>query len=322
MNTKSVRVARLAMGTRFEILLCGEDEPTLRAAGEEALDEIERLERQLSLFRSDSEISRINRQAAQGPVRVEPRLFELLEACRKLWKLSEGAFDVTVGPLMHCWGFRGERPEAPSPDEVAAVRERVGMQHVVLDPEQRTVFFEREGVALDLGAIAKGWALDEAALLIREGGVENALLHGGTSTACAIGHAPQEGSDGWTIAISPPPPEVLPDGQSWPEEYVRSLLLHDESLSVSGIGGRFLRRGDRIDAHVLDPRIGRPVQEAFLAAVVLPSATESDAFSTALLVGGTALQERLGKTVPNFRSLLLARSTKGNNPLHLATHGL
>src|SRR5690625_4250055 len=107
MISPSVRVARFAMGTRFEILLWGDEEYVLRAAGEQALAEIERLERQLSLFRTSSEISKINRQAAQAPVRVEPRLFRLLECCQELSEATDGLFDVTVGPLMHCWGFRG-----------------------------------------------------------------------------------------------------------------------------------------------------------------------------------------------------------------------
>lgn len=322
MDAKSVRVARHAMGTRFEILLCGDNEPALRAAGEEALAEIERLEQQLSLFRPDSEISKINNRAAHDPVRVEPGLFRLLEICRDLWARSGESFDITVGPLMHCWGFRTPRATPPNPEELAAVRENVGMRHVNLNSLNRTVSFDREGVALDLGGIAKGWALDQAASLLREAGVENALLHGGTSTSCALGTSPNPDSNGWTIAIRPPPPEALPGKRPWPEEFIRTMVLRDEALSVSSVAGRFLQRGDELEGHVFDPRRGIPVREGFLAAVILPSATESDAFSTALLAAGRSLQEGLTKSTPDLRSLLLTLEEKENTEdLRLKTRG-
>jgi FAD:protein FMN transferase len=307
MDPAGIRVARYAMGTRFEILLCdGGDEARLRAAGEEALDEIERLERQLSLFRPASDLARINAQAAQRPVRVEPGLFRLLQACHRLWEETGGAFDITVGPLMHCWGFRTPREAAPSPAELTAARDLVGMKQVILDTEARTIRFARHGVALDLGAVAKGWALDEAILILREAGIANALLHGGTSTSRALGR-PAPDTAGWTVAIRPPPPEVLPDQKPWPEEFVRTVLLTDEALSVSAVAGRVLRRGGQIDGHVLDPREGAPVREGLLAAVILPSATDSDALSTALLAGGQELHQHLTQKQPHLRSLLLTR---------------
>lgn len=307
MDDQTVRVARHAMGTRFEILLEGGDARMLRAAGEEALDEIERLDRQLSLFRPESEISRINSAAAAAPVRVEAGLFRLLVTCRDLWMKSGEMFDVTVGPLMRCWGFREERREAPSDQEIAAAREVTGMGHVILDEGERSVRFDRDGVALDLGAVAKGWALDQAALLLREAGIDNALLHGGSSAIRAMGRSPAPDSDGWIVAIRPPPAELLPRKRPWPGEFIRSMALRDEALSVSAISGRYLERSGRIDGHVLDPRRGAPVPEGLLAAVVLPSATDSDALSTALLAGGLPLQESLSRSLPSLRSLLLSR---------------
>src|SRR5512146_1689726 len=114
-----VTLARHAMATRFEIVLHGENPVALRAAGEEALDEIDRLEAQLSLFRPSSEVAHVNARAAHEPVRVSPSLFALLEQARRLTQESDGAFDITIAPLVRCWGFMGESGRQPSAAELA-----------------------------------------------------------------------------------------------------------------------------------------------------------------------------------------------------------
>ena len=123
-----VTVACHAMATRFEIVLHGEKPTALRAAGEEALAEIEQLEAQLSLFRAGSEIAHLNARAAKGPVRVTPGLFALLQQSRKLCEESGGAFDITVAPLVRCWGFMGGDGRLPHPDEIAEAQ--IGRAHV------------------------------------------------------------------------------------------------------------------------------------------------------------------------------------------------
>ena len=186
---ETVTLARYAMATRFEIVLQGDDESSLRAAGEEALEEIERLDAQLSYYSPSSQISRINALAAREPVNVEPRLFELLIRARDLHSAFGGAFDITLAPLMKCWGLCGRRG-------AAALRRRnwrrrgrlVGMRRSdSRSGETDTVRFARAGMALDLGSIGKGFALESAAELLRDLEIESAFLHGGTSTACAIG---------------------------------------------------------------------------------------------------------------------------------------
>src|SRR5947207_192503 len=158
--TPSVLLARHAMATRFELLLPGEDHSRLRAAGEEALDEIERLEAQLSFYRPSSEISELNARAAREPVAVDPRLFRLLQRAQALSEATEGAFDITVAPLMRCWGFVGGAGRLPEAGELEAARAVVGMHRVELDEDSFTVRFTDEGVMLDLGAIGKGYALE------------------------------------------------------------------------------------------------------------------------------------------------------------------
>src|SRR5271170_5500682 len=136
---QTVKLARRAMATRFEIVLHGESEAPLRMAGEEALAEVERIEAQLSIFRPTSEIARVNAFAAREPVRVTPPVFRLLEQARRLRLESGGAFDITIAPLVRCWGFVDGSGSWPDPAEVARVRQQVGMEHVLLDEENLTV---------------------------------------------------------------------------------------------------------------------------------------------------------------------------------------
>ena len=267
-------VARHAMATRFEIVLHGDDSVALRAAGEEALDEIDRIEAQLSLYRASSEVARLNREAHVQPIRVTPALFHLLEQARELSHETNGAFDVTIAPLVRCWGFMNNAGAMPAPTDVEAARAKVGMQWVELDPANFTVRFAREGVMLDFGAIGKGYAVDRAVDLLREAGVASALIHGGTSTTVALGRQPDGAR--WKVAITDP----NNDANAVPLAVVE---LEDESLSVSAAWGRAFRAGEKTYGHIMDPRTGAPAQNGFLSAVALASATESDALSTALL---------------------------------------
>src|SRR5215831_260933 len=198
-----VRLARHAMATRFEIVLPGENAAALRAAGEEALHEIDRLEAQLSLYRPASEIALVNVRAAKEPVRVTPSLFALLEHAQRLHAETGGAFDITIAPLVRCWGFMGGTGHMPHAKELAEARAKVGMNQVRLSAQDSTVRFAREGVMLDFGAIGKGYAIERAVEVLREAGVTSALLHGGTSTIFALGHPPE--AEFWQVALEQPP---------------------------------------------------------------------------------------------------------------------
>jgi len=286
------------MATRFELVLHGDDPVALRAAGEEALDEIDRLENRLSLYRPGSEIAQINSRAARERVCVSREVFDLLQFAQRLHAATGGAFDITVAPLVRCWGFMGANGRMPTSVELTDARACVGMQKVQLDTEFRSVRFARQGVMLDLGAIGKGYAVEQAAGILRSAGVTSALIHGGTSTVCAIGHPPDATS--WEIAIE------QPQGGSclrvnWPEP----IPLLDEAMSVSAVWGRSFIADGKLLGHVIDPRTGQPVGGALLAAVVLASATETDALSTALLVLGSERRDSLASWQPRMRALVL-----------------
>ena len=328
----TVNLALHAMATRFELVLHGDHEPSLRAAGEEVFEEIARLEAQLSLFRASSEIADLNRRAAFEPVPVTPLLFGLLAHAQRLSEESGGGFDITVAPLVRCWGFMGGDGGVPAPAALATARDCVGMGLVRLDAATSTVRFARQGVMLDLGAIGKGYAIERGIGLLREAGVVSALLHGGTSTVHALGQPPD--AEAWRIAIEIPPqdPDLPyarlawkpgpgsgptpglatprpPGGASTSQTIIVSLC--DEALSVSAVWGKFFHAEGRKFGHVLDPRTGQPVARAALALVALPSATETDALSTALLVEGAEGQDRIARLRPGMRTLVAVETENG-----------
>jgi thiamine biosynthesis lipoprotein len=304
---QTVAVARNAMATRFEIVLHGEDVVALRAAGEEALDEIERIEGQLSLYRPTSEVTRLNARAAREPVRVTPELFRLLEHAKRLHRETGGAFDITIAPLVRCWGFMGGEGSQPTPEALAEARGLVGMDLVELNKEDLTVRFLREGVMLDFGAIGKGYAVEKAAELLREAGVMGALVNGGTSTVYALGCPPE--AECWKVALEYPE-ENNPDVR---RKHLATVPLRDEAMSVSAVWGKSFKAGGKVLGHVLDPRSGEPVSGAILAAVALPSAMETDALSTALLVAGVAENEEIAGLRPGMRTFLVSKNGQDLN---------
>lgn len=273
-----VRLATHAMGTRFELVLAGPGAERWRAAGEEAMREIELWHRLLTRFEPGGEIWRVNRDAAAGPVRVPREVMDVLELCHDLWTATGGLFDPALGAAMDEGLARAQtstvttRPQNASPDA-----DRASMAQVVLDGSACTVQFMSPRVQLDLGAIAKGWALDCAAGVLREHGVTSALLHGGTSSVIAIG-AP-EGAEWWNLAV-----------QGGPDAELQRVALCDGALGVSAPRGRTITIAGEPGGHVLDPRTWRSARTIDTAAVICchddHAAAIADAWSTALLVGG------------------------------------
>lgn len=286
---RDVRLALEAMATRFELVLPGSDEVRLRAAGEEALQEIDRLDRQLSFYRPTSDVSWINAQAADRPVRVDASLFRLLERCQALSAATKGAFDITIAPLMRAWRFVRDTGGIPEDDTLASARTAVGFGYLELDPELFTVRFLRPGMSIDLGAAGKGYAIDAAIGILKDHGVNDALLHGGTSSVHVLGRAPD--GHAWGVGWAAPGGEA------------RRIQLHAGALSVSAIHGKSFVAEGRELGHVMDPRTGRPSAAARAAVVTGPSSLECDALSTALLVLGASWVPVLRSTFPGYDGL-------------------
>ena len=256
-----LRLGLAAMGTRFELVLPGTS-PALRAAGEAALDEVREADGRWSLFRRDSFLAHLQRSAGGDPVSLDEDDFELLEASQRVFAASEGAFDPCVAPLLARAGFA--RPRATQ--EAA----RGTFASVELDRGARAVRLAA-GLALDLGGIAKGHALDRAIRALREAGVEQALLHGGTSAVVGLGCAPD--GQPWRVSIGSDPGAPVAE-------------LVDAALAVSAGAGQTSSNGT---THVVDPATGQGAGDVLAAAVAVSLDVDdaacalADGLATALL---------------------------------------
>jgi FAD:protein FMN transferase len=290
------------MACRFEITLASQHAAWVPAA-RAALDTIDRLEAELSVFREDSAVSRLNRRAAhrdegdgiEVAVEVEEDLFGLLERCHDLHRDTGGAFDITSTPLSRCWGFLQREGRVPSEEAIDAARARVGFDRVALDPARRTTRFEHSGIELNLGAIGKGYALDCVAVEMRRAGVTDALLSAGRSSLLALGG----GARGWDVEVVSA--RVSQEGAPRP---LARLRLRDVALGTSGAGEQFVIADGTRYGHVIDPRTGWPATGVLSATVVTSSAADADALSTAFLVGGVELAERYCADHPGVLALV------------------
>lgn len=267
--------SRVSMACTYSIVVYGNNAQTLRQAVDTAFNEVDRIDRLMSHYKPDSPLSRLNREAAKAPVKTDPELFDFLAECLRYSRQSDGAFDITVGPLMKAWGFFRGEGRMPSNQELAQARRNVGFQHVILDEKARTVFFDLPGVELDLGGIAKGYAVDRAVALLKQGGINSALVSAGGSTIYGLGTPPNE--TGWEVKLQDP---IAPD------KTALTVRLKNQALSVSGSYEKFFELGGRRYSHIMDPRSGRPVEGVLSVAVVTGSGTAGDALDNVFYVQG------------------------------------
>jgi len=257
-----------AMGTGFSIVAYGEDRGRLESIVSEGLEEAHRLDEMLSNYKPDSEWSMVNREAANGPVHITPELFQLLTACVEYSEESEGAFDISVGPLMKVWGFYKGTGHLPHRAEVWGAMNLVGYQNIVLDAAHHWVRFAKKGVELDPGGIGKGYAVDRIAQILKDNGVQRALISGGGSSIYAIGAPPNE--KGWKVEIKNPRKT---------SESVETVYLKDESMSTSGNYEKFFYAEGKMYSHIMDPRTGYPSQGMLSTSVIAPRTLDSEAWT-------------------------------------------
>jgi len=285
-----IRVHRRAMACRFEVTLSGEDAHHVPAA-REVLDEVDRIESSLTVFRETSDLVRLNQAAGHAPVAVDDALFGLLRLCRELHARTGGTFDITTTPLSRCWGFLRREGRLPSAEEIKAARALVGMDAVELDEAHRTVRFRRPGMELNLGSIGKGFALGQVAARLRQHGVRHALLSAGGSSVLALGGR----GAGWVVDLR---------SRQVSRDRLARVRLRDAALATSGAGEQFVEVGGTRYGHVLDPRTGSPASGVLSASVIAAEAAVADALSTAFLVGGLELARRYCADHPGTLALV------------------
>ena len=205
--TYLMQISRRAMATDFEIYLNAGQHGRATEAALRALDLVEQLEGQMTVYRPHSEVMDVNRRAADGPVAVEGRLFQILQLAVQLSQETGGAFDLTAGPLSRTWGFYRREGQLPDAEALQQALARVGYRWLELDDQRHTIRFLQRGVEINLNAVGKGYAVDRCGEVLREAGVEDFLIHGGQSSVLAGGSRAGEESDtrGWSVALQAPP---------------------------------------------------------------------------------------------------------------------
>jgi FAD:protein FMN transferase len=265
-----------AMGTTFTVVTYGLDRFKMQAAVELAFDEVRRLDQLLSNYRPASEWSKVNRYAAERPVTVSRELFDLLAACLRYSEASEGAFDITVGPLMKVWGFYKGSGRFPHRAEIKGALARVGYRNIQLDGDGLTVRFRNPGVEMDPGGIGKGYAVDRMVEILKENGIESALITAGSSSIYALG-APETDPRGWRIVIRDPKDAG---------KIAAEVILKNESMSTSGNYEKFFRVRNRMYSHIMDPRTGYPAQGMVSVSVIAPKTLDSEAWTKPYYING------------------------------------
>jgi len=287
------------MGTQVRVTLVSADSSADAPRARAALEVFTRLDSILSNWTTTSEVARLNREAAAGATPVQEDAARVLEAALRVGRESAGAFDITVEPLVRAWGFLGGRPRVPAPAEAEAAFARVGLHQLEFDPAARTLRFAREGVRIDLGGIAKGYAVDRAAEVLAAHGVRDALVDISGNMA-ALG-APA-GAPHWRIGIRDPRDRM---------PYFARLRFDRPGISTSGKYEQFVAADGRTYGHIMDPRSGRPAEGLISVTVLAPSAMEADAWSTALFVLGPAEARRVAVERAELEAILVSPGAAG-----------
>jgi FAD:protein FMN transferase len=288
---------RAAMGTRARVVLYAGGAAEAERLAARAFARIADLDRVLSDYRHDSELMELCRGAGGPARRVSADLFRVLEQAQRIARASDGAFDVTIGPVSRLWRQARTLSQKPDPGELAAAQQRVDYRNLVLSAPARSVRLLKPGMMLDLGGIGKGFAADEALKTLRAAGVSSALVALGGDIV--VGEAPPD-KDGWQIAVSPL-------GLDGPHDMHTRMLRH-AAVSTSGDAEQFMEAEGVRYSHLLDPASGKPKTGRHGVTVVAADGATADAVATAAAVMGTQRGLALVETLPGVAALFIDRS--------------
>jgi thiamine biosynthesis lipoprotein len=263
------------MGTTFKIIVYAPDEATAGREARAAFERIAELDGIMSDYKPASELRRLCDKAGGDPVKVSDDLWTVLERAQEVSRRSDGAFDVTVGPIVKLWRRARRTHELPDADDLAKAKALVGYEKVKLDPKAHTVRLEKKGMQLDLGGIAKGYAADQALAVLKKAGLPRALVAAGGDIA--VGDAPAD-ADAWTVGISP-----VEDPEAKPKKY---LLLVNAAVSTSGDAEQYVEIGGKRYSHIVDPKTGVGLVGRMTATVVAPNGLWSDPLTKVVAVLG------------------------------------
>jgi len=266
------RVTDGIMGTRITVELWSDDEPKAQRAIDAVLDEMRHIDESMSTYKPTSEVSQVNAHAADGPMHISKELFDLLTTAREYSVLTDGAFDITYASVGYLYDFR--KRVRPTEAAIDAALPAINYEHVVLDPVNQTVRFSQKGVRIDLGGIAKGYAVDQGIDVLKSFGITRAYVSAGGDSRIIgdrFGHP-------WIVGVRDP--------RKGPGEALLRIPLVDAAISTSGDYERFFDEGGVRYHHIIDPHTGHSASKVRSATVIAPTATRTDGLSkTAFVLG-------------------------------------
>ena len=294
------------MGTLFTITLYATNSAVAHDAARAAFVRVADLEQEMSDYRADSELNLLCEKPIGQPVPISADLLDIFEKAQRISKLSDGAFDVTVGPYVRLWRFSRKRKTLPDTAELAQARAAVGWRNLRLDARHHTATLLVPNMRLDLGGIAKGYAADEALRVLNRFGIRRAMV--AASGDFAIGDSPPDQS-GWKIGIT-----AIDERNNRIE---RAVVLHNCGISTSGDTEQAIEIGGVRYSHIVDPATGLGLTNRIQASVLAPNATLTDALATALCVLGPERSERLISKLPKTGAIILTKEGENNREFNL-----
>lgn len=254
----------ITMDTPMKLTAYG---PNAQKAVDESIQKLYELNDMASSTISSSDVSKINNAAGKNYVKVHPEIIKMLVASQKYSKLSNGAWDITVGPLINLWGIGTDKAKVPSEDEIKSKLPLVGYEKIIIDEKNSSVMLKESGMSIDLGGIAKGFAADEVLKIYKKYNIKDGLINLGSSSIYAVGKS--ENSHPWSIGIKNPRNEIAGN-------YLGIIKASDEALSTSGDYERYFIKDGKRYHHILNPSTGYPVDNGIMSVTVMVSGDVAD----------------------------------------------
>ena len=305
--------SREIMGTFNRVVAVAKNEGKANRAIKAGFDELVRIDKMMSDYKTDSELSKVNREAFAKAVKVSPELFEILQISADYSRLSQGAFDITVGPLVDLWHRAGETNSMPDANMIAAAKAKVGYEKLILDTKAQTVRFAVEGMRLDLGGIAKGYAVDKAVEAMKRKGAIGGMADSGGNIRC-FGRPAHKGN--WLVGIQDPEEIKNQKVKSKnAEEDIDSqpmmvLKLVDCAVATSGDYRRFVMVGGKKVSHIIDTNTATGASKMAGDTIIAPKAVDADALSTAVNVLGAEKGLDLVDSLLGVEAIIVTREGK------------
>lgn len=281
------------MAVPIKLVFYAPNESNANGAAKAVFDRFHELNHVLSDYDPESELSRLCQTAGSDKaVRLSPELWTVLNYAQQIAARSEGAFDVTVGPVVHLWRRARRRKELPPPEKLDTARKLVGYRHLVLDQDQHTAELRKSGMLIDLGGIAKGYAVDEGLAVLRRQGITRAMIHAGGDIGLGD---PPPGKSGWTVGVGLLEPLGPP---------TQMLTVSRCSVSTSGDMWQFVVIDGKRYSHIVDPRTGIGLTDHCSVTIVGPSGISTDPLGKAVAILGPEKGLKLVDQTPGMAALI------------------